>query len=98
MVRDISDQRPRTVGGFLMALDSKSGFLRAVIPEASPRRFTIVSTCPDAWGGSEELWAGAARVLAEKGHRVSAFKTALDASHPGIRRLKSLSCTVDQKS
>ncbi len=77
-----------------MALDSKSGFLRAVIPEVGPRRFTIVSTCPDAWGGSEELWAGAARVLAEKGHRVNAFKTALAASHPRIQRLKSFSCTV----
>ena len=77
-----------------MALDSKSGFLRAVIPEVGPRRFTIVSTCPDSWGGSEELWAGAARVLAEKGHRVSAFKTALDETHPRIQLLKSLSCTV----
>jgi glycosyltransferase involved in cell wall biosynthesis len=77
-----------------MALESKSGFLRAVIPEVGLRRFTIVSTCPDAWGGSEELWSGAARVLAEKGHRVSAFKTALDEAHPRIQRLKTLSCTV----
>jgi glycosyltransferase involved in cell wall biosynthesis len=60
----------------------------------SPRRFTLVSTCPEFWGGSEELWSQAARVLAEKGHRVSAFKTALDESHPGIRQLKSLSCKV----
>jgi glycosyltransferase involved in cell wall biosynthesis len=60
----------------------------------SPRRFTVVSTCPDPWGGSEELWSGAACVLAERGHRVSAFKKALDESHPTIRRLKSLSCAV----
>lgn len=54
----------------------------------------MVSACPDAWGGSEELWSGAACVLAERGHRVSAFKKALDESHPRIRRLKSLSCAV----
>lgn len=77
-----------------MAGDSKDRFPHAVFTKVSPRRFTIVSTCPDAWGGSEELWAGAARVLAERGHRVSAFKTALDEAHPRIQLLKSVSCTV----
>jgi glycosyltransferase involved in cell wall biosynthesis len=73
--------------------DSKNSFLRAATGEVSPRRFTFVSTCPESWGGSEELWSGAARVLAERGHHVTAFKTALDEGHPSIRRLKSL-CTV----
>lgn len=68
-------------------------FVRAT-SAVSARRFTVVSTCPDPWGGSEELWAGAARALAERGHRVSVFKAALDASHPEVRRLKSLSCAV----
>jgi len=77
-----------------MAGDSKSRFLHAAIAESSPRRFTIVSTCPEPWGGSEELWSCAARVLAEKGHYVSAFKTALDQAHPRVHQLKSLSCTV----
>jgi glycosyltransferase involved in cell wall biosynthesis len=54
----------------------------------------MVSTCPEPWGGSEELWSGAACVLAERGHRVSCFKTALDEAHPRVRRLKSLSCAV----
>lgn len=54
----------------------------------------MVSTCPEAWGGSEELWSRAAAALAERGHRVSAFKTVVDASHPSVRRLKSLSCPV----
>lgn len=58
------------------------------------RRFTFVSTCPEAWGGSEELWSGAAAVLAERGHRVAAFKTVVDAAHPRVRQLKSLSCVV----
>ncbi len=74
--------------------DSKSRFLHDVISEGSPRRFTVVSTCPEPWGGSEELWSGAARILAERGHHVSAFKTALDKAHPRVHQLKSLSCTV----
>jgi glycosyltransferase involved in cell wall biosynthesis len=77
-----------------MARASKGKVLRHVLAGVELRRFTVVSTCPESWGGSEELWSGAARVLAERGHRVAAFKTALDETHPGIRRLKSLSCTV----
>ena len=77
-----------------MARESQSRFIHGVLAEGSPRRFTFVSTCPDSWGGSEELWSGAASFLAERGHRISAFKTFLDASHPNIRRLKSLSCSV----
>lgn len=33
-------------------------------------------------------------MLAERGHRVSAFKTVVDESHPSVRRLRSLSCPV----
>jgi glycosyltransferase involved in cell wall biosynthesis len=58
------------------------------------RRFAVVSTCPELWGGSEELWSGAAAVLAERGHRVSVFKTGVDRSHPRVRQLESLSCPV----
>jgi glycosyltransferase involved in cell wall biosynthesis len=68
-------------------------FVRAT-SAVSVRRFTIVSTCPDSWGGSEELWSGAAQVLAANGHRLSIFKTSLDKAHPRIQQLKSLSCTV----
>lgn len=57
-------------------------------------RFTIISTCSDLWGGSEELWSAAACALLERGHNVSCFKSGVDATHPNIRRLKSLSCTV----
>ena len=60
----------------------------------TPRRFTVVSTCPEAWGGSEELWSQAAAVLASQGHRVTAFKTVVEPTHPRIRQLKSLSCNV----
>lgn len=61
---------------------------------ARARRFVVVSTCPETWGGSEELWSRAAAALAERGHRVAAFKTLVDASHPSVRRLESLSCPV----
>jgi len=54
----------------------------------------MVSTCPEPWGGSEELWSGAAAVLASRGHSVSVFKTVLDESQPAVRRLKSLACRV----
>src|SRR5438876_4007196 len=65
-----------------------------VTSAVSARRFTIISPCPESWGGSEELWSGAARILAERGHQVSAFKTAMDQTHPRVHQLKSLSCTV----
>ena len=68
--------------------------MRSTSRVKSPRRFVVVSTCPEAWGGSEELWSGAAAVLAEKGHHVSAFKTVVDRTHPRVRRLESLSCPV----
>lgn len=69
--------------------------MRREVPASRPRRsFTFISTCPEPWGGSEELWAGAAASLAERGHRVSAFKTNVDASHPRVSRLRSLSCAV----
>ena len=68
--------------------------MRSDSPFKFPLRFTVVSTCPELWGGSEELWSGAACILAERGHSVSCFKTSLDAAHPRVRRLKSLSCAT----
>ena len=68
--------------------------MRRGLPTNPPLSFTMISTCPEPWGGSEELWSGAAAVLAGRGHRVSAFKTGVDRAHPAVRRLKSLSCTV----
>ena len=58
------------------------------------RRFTIISSCSDAWGGSEELWSAAACALLQRGHNVSCFKSGVDETHSRIRRLKSLSCRV----
>jgi glycosyltransferase involved in cell wall biosynthesis len=63
-------------------------------PNKARLRFAVVSTCPESWGGSEELWAEAATVLSQRGHLVSVFKTLVDKTHPKIQRLKSLSCPV----
>ena len=51
------------------------------------KRFLFMSTCPEPWGGSEELWWSAARALLADGHEVVALKKKLDRSHPRIRAL-----------
>ena len=63
---------------------------------SSQRRFVVLSTCSEPWGGSEELWWGAACVLREHGHGVRVLKTCLAPAHPRIRRLRELSCRVDE--
>lgn len=35
----------------------------------------FITSCPEIWGGSEELWAGAALRLHERGHRVIAGRS-----------------------
>ena len=77
-----------------MTAGSDGEFVRAANSEDGLCRFTIVSTCPESWGGSEELWSGAAQLMAASGHRVSVFKTALNETHPRIQQLKSLACRV----
>ena len=57
-------------------------------------RFVFFSSCAFPWGGSEELWAGAAALLAESGHSVTIFKACVDPDHPRIRRLLALGCRV----
>src|SRR5687768_3542900 len=68
--------------------------MRKILRAKGRLRFAVISTCPETWGGSEELWSGAASYLAESGHRVSAFKTRVDRTHPRIQSLKSRSCAV----
>ena len=46
------------------------------------------------WGGSEELWSATAAVLASDGHRVTVFKSGVDAAEPRIRRLRALRCRI----
>jgi glycosyltransferase involved in cell wall biosynthesis len=56
--------------------------------------FVFISSCPHPWGGSEELWAGAAEQLAAGGRSVSILKTGVDPNHPRIKRLAALRCRI----
>ena len=58
-----------------------------VIPREYPR-VAIVSSCPEAWGGSEELWAGAARLLISWGHEVHVLKIRAQAGHSRLSELQ----------
>lgn len=57
-------------------------------------RITFLSTCPEPWGGSEELWAAAAHALLAQGHEVRVLKTALDGSHRRIVALRAAGAAV----
>lgn len=61
---------------------------------ARSQRFVFLSSNTTPWGGSEELWAGAAIALAEQGHRVSALKGYVDDTPPRVQRLRALGCPV----
>lgn len=54
----------------------------------------IVSSCPEDWGGSEELWAQTARLLVQAGHQVHVFKTNVNPAHPRVQALRNAGCTV----
>ena len=57
-------------------------------------RFVFFSSCSHPWGGSEELWAGAAALLAGGGHSVTIFKTSVDPKHSRIYQLLAFGCRV----
>ncbi len=60
----------------------------------SPRRFAILSSCAEPWGGSEELWWQAACTLRRHGHRVDVLNAKVLEDHPRIRELRALGCGV----
>src|SRR5579871_41437 len=62
---------------------------------AAARTFMFLSSCPEPWGGSEELWSNAARHLACAGNRVHVIKTLVDFEHKRIKELLDLGITVD---
>jgi glycosyltransferase involved in cell wall biosynthesis len=51
------------------------------------KRIAIVTCCNDAWGGSEDLWWGAAVHLRNEGFDVMILKSTIDYSHPKFRTL-----------
>ncbi len=63
---------------------AKSG---ALLKGEGTQSIQFFTTCPEPWGGSEELWAGAARRLAGKEYRITANLTFFDPTHPQIKRL-----------
>jgi glycosyltransferase involved in cell wall biosynthesis len=56
--------------------------------------FTFLSTCPEPWGGSEELWWSAACELRDQGHRVEVLKSNVESDHPRVGRLREIGCRV----
>src|SRR6185503_6656439 len=61
--------------------------------------FRFVSTMGSApWGGSEELWAGAAERLLAAGHRVTAHVFAWPTDAPKIAALGKLGATIRRRS
>lgn len=52
------------------------------------------SSCFETWGGSEELWAQAAEVVAQKGFQVHVFKFSIDRAQPRIKRLLEAGCRI----
>lgn len=55
----------------------------------------FLSSCPEVWGGSEELWFGAALNLARANHSIAVIKTNIDFNHPSIKRLQTVSKFID---
>jgi glycosyltransferase involved in cell wall biosynthesis len=64
---------------------------QAILPKRL--RFVFVSS-NGAWGGSEELWSGAAAVLAARGHEITVFKAGADDDYEPVRRLRALRSRV----
>lgn len=57
------------------------------------RGFLFVSS-NEQWGGSEELWRGAASRLARGGHRVAVLKPRIAWDHTAIRTLADSGCAI----
>ena len=54
---------------------------------AKTKSIHFFTTCPEPWGGSEELWAQSARTMAGREYLVTATLSFLDRSHPEVQRL-----------
>lgn len=62
--------------------------------QTKPLRVAFISTCPEKWGGSEELWSGAAVNLAKEGYAIAVFKTHIDNEHHRIKILEEVGCKI----
>ncbi len=61
--------------------------------DIQPNRLAFISS-NDVWGGSEELWSLTAASLARAGHSIAVLKVRLDRTHPRMRTLGALGCSL----
>lgn len=64
------------------------------IAAITEKKILFVSCNEVGWGGSEELWAQTAQVLARQGHRVSVAKPNLLRRQQVLDRLRRLGCAM----
>lgn len=64
------------------------------MPNLSPFKFVFISSCPESWGGSEELWSQTAIYLHQKHHQVKVFKTYVDQKHRKVKQLLELGIDI----
>jgi glycosyltransferase involved in cell wall biosynthesis len=58
-------------------------------------KVVFISSCPEAWGGSEELWSKASICLKQKGFQVKAFKTYIEQNHNRIIALRNAGIEIE---
>jgi glycosyltransferase involved in cell wall biosynthesis len=64
--------------------------------DAEEKAIQFFTTCPEAWGGSEELWSGVARRLSSQSYRVTANLSFLAPTHPQIIKLIEAGVRVER--
>jgi glycosyltransferase involved in cell wall biosynthesis len=69
------------------AFSSVSNKEKARVDELKTKSIHFFTTCPESWGGSEELWARSARQMASQDFRVTATLSSLDSDHPEVHKL-----------
>jgi glycosyltransferase involved in cell wall biosynthesis len=57
-------------------------------------RILVVSSCPETWGGSEELWWAGTQRLLDRGHRVEVRRLVVDSTHRRVVALRARACSV----
>jgi glycosyltransferase involved in cell wall biosynthesis len=78
-------------------IDNNNMFQGAPFADRKPERkyrLFFCSSC-DGWGGSEELWSGSARNLAESGHHILVSKHNVDYENQRIVSLLEAGATVE---
>lgn len=56
--------------------------------ETTKQKIAIITTCPETWGGSEELWAKSIWHFQNKGFETVLYKNKIDMAHPNFAALR----------